>query len=211
MVKYVSDFEFPADAGFTGSANNKSTVAVKGYERKRPAIHDEMLKAGARLGFKHGGAVKMDSMDHALTQRKASGAPTQLDKEMGDQGPLKPGFKRGGQAKEEKVLKKLREKMGSEFTEREGQRVLAKKKSSLDAIQAEQEQAMGVKPKPVNKRLGGPVAAKSGGLAQATDMKQDVKTAKRVVGAEISKHVKAAKPKGHGVPTHSAKPLFGKK
>lgn len=33
--KYVKDFEFPSSFGFTGSAHDRVTVPVRGYERRR--------------------------------------------------------------------------------------------------------------------------------------------------------------------------------
>jgi len=34
--RYVKDFEFPVEAGFSGSATNRTTVPVKSHERRRP-------------------------------------------------------------------------------------------------------------------------------------------------------------------------------
>jgi hypothetical protein len=264
-VKYVDQFEFPAEAGFTGSASDRSTTAVRGYERKRPGLHEEMLTQGKRLGFKEGGQVKMADMDNALTQRGKSVASNKLDQEFGDQGPLKPGYRKGGKIKnfnkhdrdvvdkkmskkigkgdevygtakpqgknfaeggsvDSDEIKELRRQLGANFTELEAKRLLserrkggslgnvkkatAKRKSAYDEAMEASQSALGIKP--INKRVGGPVAAKKGGLTQAQDMKQDVKTAKRVADQEIGKHVRSPAPKGHGIKVHSGKPMFGK-
>jgi len=47
--KYVSDFEFPSSFGFTGSATDRTTVPVRGYERSRP-----------RRRFQQGGRVESE-------------------------------------------------------------------------------------------------------------------------------------------------------
>jgi len=276
-VKYVDSFEFPVEAGFTGSASNRPTTAVRGYERKRPGLHEEMLTQGKRLGFKEGGQVKMADMDNALTQRGKSVASNKLDQEFGDQGPLKPGYRKGGKIKnfnkhdrdvvdkkmskkigkgdevygtakpqgknfaeggsvDSDEIKELRRQLGANFTELEAKRLLSERRKggSLGSVDSDEIKelrrqlganfteleakrllserrkggSLGIKP--INKRVGGPVAAKKGGLTQAQDMKQDVKTAKRVADQEIGKHVRSPAPKGHGIKVHSGKPMFGK-
>jgi hypothetical protein len=192
------------------------------------------------LGFKEGGQVKMADMDNALTQRGKSVASNKLDQEFGDQGPLKPGYRKGGKIKnfnkhdrdvvdkkmskkigkgdevygtakpqgknfaeggsvDSDEIKELRRQLGANFTELEAKRLLSERRKGG---------SLGTKP--INKRVGGPVAAKKGGLTQAQDMKQDVKTAKRVADQEIGKHVRSPAPKGHGIKVHSGKPMFGK-
>jgi len=200
-VKYVKDFEFPSSAGFTGSASDKTTVPVRDYERKRPSLHDQMLKEGKRMGFKQGGYVKMADMDNANIQRKASLAPDQRTKEMGDQPPVRPGFKKGGYA--------------------DGGRpsiadAAKRRRERLAEIASEGRQAMGAgttpaPKKPVNRAVGGPVRAKKGGMTKKEDAKQDVKTARKVAEEEVSQHVRAPAPRGHGVKTHNSKPMVGKK
>lgn len=95
-VKYVKDFEFPASAGFTKGATDRTNVEVKGYTRNKPSIHDKLVDAGKRMGFAHGGAVKQDPMDNANIQRGRGVASTERDKEFGNQPDVKPGFKKGG-------------------------------------------------------------------------------------------------------------------
>lgn len=125
-VKYVNNFEFPREAGFSGSAGANE---VRGYMRggsvkksgakgmpkpvmkkaghgkkmehggqygKGGSTHDKLMSHGKEMGYKHGGHHKMDDMDNANTQRTKKVASNQRDKEFGDQPPVKPGFQKGG-------------------------------------------------------------------------------------------------------------------
>lgn len=134
-LQYVSDFSFPSDQGFTGSAAKgfKRGGAVKknmggfmGPEReiavddvtvtvpraKGGAVHNKLVKHGAKLGFKYGGQVKntsaefvakkgkMKSMDSGVQPaRRGKNARNAAQAEAGGTGRLLPGLKKGGSIK----------------------------------------------------------------------------------------------------------------
>lgn len=57
-VKYVDNFEFPAEAGFTGSATNRRTVPVRGHERRKPVRKPRDFAMGGPVKARRGGSVK---------------------------------------------------------------------------------------------------------------------------------------------------------
>ena len=88
-LKYVKDFEFPADQGFTGSAGQHT---VKGYQRG-----GRVKNTSSEFKQKRG---KMDSMDHGVQPaRRGANARNQAEREAGGTGRLKPGLKKGGRVK----------------------------------------------------------------------------------------------------------------
>lgn len=130
------DFEFPAEQGFTGSrakgykhggAVKKMAGGFMGPEREiqvddvtittprakggymKGGMHDKLKKAGAKMGYMYGGAVKNTSaefkakrgkqktMDHGVQPaRRGKNARNQAQAEAGGTGRLLPGLKKGG-------------------------------------------------------------------------------------------------------------------
>lgn len=147
--KYVKDFTFPSDFGFTGSAGQ---VGVRPHSRQPPR-------------FAEGGKVDV---------KKITGAQITED--------------------EAKRLEKAKPPP---------QPVPEKKASLVDILRGktrrQQEQDLGLKKGGKVKRMaggrmckamGGPVKAAKGG-----DIAQD----KRLIKQELGKHIRAPKPRGHGV------------
>lgn len=60
--KYVKDFEFPSSFGFSGSASDRMTTPVKGYERSKPR-------------FAEGGPVKDKDVDRNKDNTRVAQAP----------------------------------------------------------------------------------------------------------------------------------------
>ncbi len=112
-IKYVDDFEFPAEAGFTGSAGVQS---VRGYQR------GGRVKASPQFRMKTG---KQDPMDHGV--QPARRGRNQAEIEAGGTKRLLPGFKRGGQANAEmyKHGGKMGFKKGVQHKYAEGGQVLS--------------------------------------------------------------------------------------
>lgn len=81
-VKYVKDFEFPSDRGFTGSAGKNT---VKGYMR------GGRVKA-PKTAFAEGGSVDSGVMPPNRGRNQA-------EIEAGGTKALKPGYKKGGMKK----------------------------------------------------------------------------------------------------------------
>jgi hypothetical protein len=137
------EFEFPAEQGFTGSRSVKGYKrggAVKkmaggfmGPEREiqvddvtittprakggymKGGMHGKLKKAGAKMGYMYGGAVKkygasgdtsdefkmkkgkQKTMDHGVQPaRRGKNARNQAEREAGGTGRLKPGLHKGG-------------------------------------------------------------------------------------------------------------------
>jgi hypothetical protein len=82
-VKYVKDFEFPSDRGFSGSAGK---TTVKGYMR------GGHVKAPRTPKYAEGGSVDTGVMP-------ANKGRTQQEIEAGGTKALKPGYKKGGMKK----------------------------------------------------------------------------------------------------------------
>lgn len=91
-INYVDDFEFPPEAGFTGSAGAQS---VRGYQRGGKVGH-RYNKESPQFRMKTG---KMDPMDHGV--QPARRGRNQAEIEAGGTKRLLPGFKHGGQANAE--------------------------------------------------------------------------------------------------------------
>lgn len=142
-LQYVSEFSFPSDQGFTGSAGK---TKVQGFKRGGPvkkmaggfmgpereiavddvtvtvprakggAVHNKLVKHGAKMGFAYGGRVKDTSgefkakrgkqktMDHGVQPaRRGKNARNAAQAEAGGTGRLLPGLKKGGRVK--KIMK----------------------------------------------------------------------------------------------------------
>lgn len=134
---------------------------MKGFKKMGELLSDQ-YSSGSRLGFARGGTVKQspqfkqktekqNDMDHANTQRGKDVASNKRDQEAGNQGPLRPGFKKGGKSK--KKMKKaeggcveIEIEVGSEEEEEEKEE---KKKGGR-----------------LKKKAGGKVKKKAGGKAK---------------------------------------------
>jgi hypothetical protein len=210
-LQYVSDFSFPSDQGFTGSAG-KSTV--KGYQRggavkknmggfmgpereiavddvtvtvpraKGGAVHNKLVKHGAKLGFKYGGQVKNTSAEFVAKKGKqdtmddgvqpARRGRTQQEIEAGGTKRLKPGFAKGGKASKKgnkaEVQQKLANSMLRQIRELKGTKsdyevqhmeslaaAMGKSQASNTKLLAKMRSLLGDS-KPVAKARGGKVA-----------------------------------------------------
>ena len=168
--KYVKDFEFPSGFGFSGSAGQ---VAVRGHARQAPQR------------FAEGGPVKAPSpVDDPKAPKPSPPSPppktslVDLLKGKGrKQREAELGLKRGGKVK--------REARGGPLTR------YAPPPRPAVAASAPRMRNQPVSASPVMRRaMGGPVKAAKGG-----DIAQD----KRMIGQAIKQHVRAPKPRGHGV------------
>ncbi len=210
-----------------------------------------LVEHGQRMGFKVGGHVKASpdfvmktekqaTMDNANLPRRAKDAPDERTKEMGDQSPVEPGFKKGGKAKKKKE--------DSSMVAKTKRKIREKKGKNLSALEMAQ-RSMGIKKKKAGgymkggkKKSYGDYDDQPGGSGNEDSHHMDTKkkggkahyaegglsAAKKV----MKDHVKAAPPKGHGVKdpkmakgghtmhmrggkasgrkTHSSVPMYGK-
>lgn len=87
-------------------------VAITVPKMRGGAVHNKLRKAGAKMGYAYGGAVKdtsgefkekrgkQDTMDNGVQPaRRGANARNQAENEAGGTGRLKPGLKRGGPVK----------------------------------------------------------------------------------------------------------------
>lgn len=200
-VKYVDDFEFPKEAGFTGSAGKES---VRGYmrggrvrrrayneggeaeeeqeqeEEKEPKPQPEMLGTGAAakaaqamIDRKKKNAATLDAVKKALGIH-AKGGRVESYAKGGKKKWIQGAIKHPGA---------LRKSMGVKA----GQKIPAKKlaaaakKKGVTGRRARLAQTL----RKLGKAEGGTVSVE--------------RTARRVAKEAVSKHVRAAPPKGHGV------------
>lgn len=233
-LRYVSDFEFPSDRGFSGSIDSSHQKMPKNVHKKGGHITEKMkehgkkmgyqyggttnhlYKKGGKMGYKNGGKVtseefkmkrgKQDDMDHANVQRPKKLAATQRDQEFGNQGELKPGFKKGGKNWIQDAIKKPGS-LRKSLKVKTGEKIPSKK---LDKA-AEKGGKLGRRAR-LAETLRGFNKAKGGEIKNDNGVKKKA----RAVAKEVMKEHESAKPpRGHGVKAKAkggfnSKPMYGK-
>lgn len=221
-VKYVDDFSFPSDFGFTGSAADRSVTTVKSHERKRPQRFAEggsvssMPPAIAKIIGKRPSqrsAAEQKLVDDYNDSKAAipivkDRTPAAAPPAASGEGPLSTldiMKGKGRRLQEQKLGLKRGGKAHKPFKYAEGGSVdsaLERRSKPTNELDVESGGRSPLRPgfkkggkmRGAKCAIGGPVKAKHGG-AMKSDLAQD----KRMIGAAIKKHVAAPKPRGHGV------------
>jgi hypothetical protein len=126
--KYVTDFTFPSDFGFTGSASDRSTVTVRPHERSKP----QRFARGGKVRKAEGGLVdRLKSiLGSQYTQKEADAV---RDKELAQapppqNPPKKDTIQVNPQGSTVDTLKNQRERQMKELGLKKGGRVRHKDK-----------------------------------------------------------------------------------
>ena len=187
--KYVTDFSFPSSFGFTGSASDRPTVPVRQHERQKPRFAEggQIKKQPAPGG--EPAPVPVDTGTPNPSKGK-EGVPPKAPKKkslydiMGGKGRREAeaelGLKRGG---------KVRRAMGGPVKAAKGGR------KSAPRGMATHEKGESVAMGRMERRMGKKMEMSHGGYAKGGDIAQD----RKLVKTALNQHIRAPKPRGHGV------------